>query len=254
MKYLWLLLFSISIHTLNGQDSTIEKPLPAGQYLKSYFTNGVLLVASPLHWQKRDWLIAGSTVAVGTGLYLADREINKPMMRWQSSADGAFGKVGNALGPLPLIGSSLVVLGTGIVAREPSLTNFAQDNLQAQLYTGGICYFAKVFFGRRTPGNYKQYWAGPFQFTDSRYQSFFSGHSSIAFATATSIYLHSHRKWWVGVISYGVATGIGVSRMQRQVHWASDVFLGAVVGSAVSTFVFHQNQKRRKIVNVKNLP
>ena len=103
-------------------------------------------------------------------------------------------------------------------------------------------------------GNQPHYWAGPFQFNNDDYQSFFSGHASVAFATATSIYLHSHKKWWVGLISYGTATGIGISRMQRQNHWASDVFFGAVTGTAISSFVFHQNQKKRKIVNVKQLP
>lgn len=254
MKYFWLLLFSASINTITAQNSIAEKPLSTGQYLKSYFTNGVQLVVSPVHWQKKDWLIAGGALAVTTGIYLADIEINKPIMRWRASTNGSFDKVGNALGPQTLITSSLVILGTGLIAGQPGLTNFAEDNLQAQLYTGAICYFSKVFFGRAGPGSNKHYWAGPFQFSDGNYQSFFSGHTSIAFATATSIYLHSHKKWWAGLISYGVATGVGVSRMQRQAHWASDVFFGAVAGTAVSSFVFHQAQKKRKSISVKALP
>jgi len=245
MKYLCLLLFTALFNRAIAQDPAMH-PLNTGEYLKSYFTNGVQLAVSPAHWQKKDWLIAGGTVAVSTGLYLADIEINKPMKRWQASSNGTFDKVGNALGPKELIGSTLLVLGTGIIARQPGLTSFAQDNLQAQLYTGGICYFAKVFFGRRVPGGNKQYWAGPFQFSDLDHQAFFSGHTSIAFATATSIFLHSHKKWWVGIISYGIASGIGISRLQRQAHWASDAFVGAVVGTVVSSFVFHKNQRKRE--------
>lgn len=253
MKCIWVLLLAASFNPMIAQD-TATHPLPVGPYLSSYFTNGIQLVTSPLHWQKRGWIIAGSTVAISTGLYLADIEINKPMLRWKASSNETFNKIGHAMGPKELIAGSLVALGTGIIANHPGITRFAQDNLQAQLYTGGICFFAKVFFGRRVPGGNKQYWAGPFQFSDLDHQSFFSGHASIAFATATSVYLHSHKKWWVGVISYGIASGIGISRMQRQAHWASDVFVGAVVGTAVSSFVFHQNQKKRKNVIVKRLP
>lgn len=252
MKCIWLLLLSTLFNSVIAQDTAIH-PLNNGAYLKSYFTNGIQLVISPFHWQKRHWIVAGSTAALSTGFYLADLEINKPMIRWHASANQTFDKIGNAIGPEALIGSSLLVLGTGIITRQPGITSFAQDNLQAQLYTGGICYFAKIFFGREVPEGNKQYWAGPFQFS-RKYQSFFSGHTSIAFATATSIYLHSHKKWWVGLISYGVATGVGISRMQRQAHWASDVFVAGVVGTAVSSFVYDQSQKRRKTAGIKLLP
>ena len=252
---LLVLLSLAAIYTVAAQDSTTEKPLNTGQYLKSYVTNAGNLVVSPLHWQKRDWLKAGGVAAVSTGIYLAlDLEINKSARKWEPHANGHFGKVANALGPTELFVSSLVVLGTGLVAKKPGLTNFAEDNLQAQLYTGGICYFSKVFFGREGPGGNRRYWAGPFQFEDGNYQSFFSGHTSVAFATATSIYLHSHKKWWVGLLSYGVATCVGINRVQRQAHYTSDVFFGAALGTAVSSFVYHQNQKRRKIVSVKILP
>ena len=252
---LLLLLAFAGISIGTAQDSTTEKPLNTGQYLKSYITNAGNLIVSPLHWQKRDWLITGGVAAVSTGIYLgADLEINKSAGKWEPHANGNFGKVANALGPKELFVSSLAVLGTGLVAGKPGLTNFAEDNLQAQIYTSGICYFSKVFFGREGPGGDRRYWAGPFQFKDGNYQSFFSGHTSLAFATATSIFLHSHKKWWVGLLSYGIATCVGINRVQRQAHYTSDVFFGAALGTAVSSFVYHQNQKKRKIFSVKTLP
>ena len=59
--------------------------------------------------------------------------------------------------------------------------------------------------------------------------SFPSGHTSAAFATATVL----HRKWgWRGGIpAYGVATYIGISRLEK-VHYLSDVMFGAGVGIA----------------------
>ena len=61
------------------------------------------------------------------------------------------------------------------------------------------------------------------------------------------IFLHSHKKWWVGVLSFGGATAVGLSRMQQQKHWSSDVAMGAIMGTAISSWVYHQQEKRRAI-------
>ena len=50
---------------------------------------------------------------------------------------------------------------------------------------------------------------------------------------------------WVGILGFGAATAVGVSRMQQQKHWSSDVVMGAIVGTAVSSFVYKQQEKRR---------
>jgi len=137
-------------------------------------------------------------------------------------------------------------MGAGLVAHNKPLQNFALDNLQAQAYTGGLTFIVKELMHRERPieGNGAYKWHGPFKGGGN--ESFFSGHTSLSFCTATMIYLHSHRKWWVGVISYTMATGVAVSRMQKQMHWASDVVVGAFVGTAVATFVYNQQEKRRE--------
>jgi membrane-associated phospholipid phosphatase len=59
--------------------------------------------------------------------------------------------------------------------------------------------------------------------------SFPSGHTSAAFATATV--LHRRFGWRGGIPAYGVATYIGISRLER-VHYLSDVMFGAGLGIA----------------------
>lgn len=58
-----------------------------------------------------------------------------------------------------------------------------------------------------------------------------SGHTSTAFATATSLSM-AYPKWYVVVPSFVWASSVGYSRMHLGVHYPSDVFIGAIVGSS----------------------
>ena len=69
--------------------------------------------------------------------------------------------------------------------------------------------------------------------------SFPSGHTSTAFAFAASVATESRTKWpdkwwsqWaIPVAVYSGATVVGVSRLYHNQHWASDVALGAAIGT-----------------------
>jgi membrane-associated phospholipid phosphatase len=56
-----------------------------------------------------------------------------------------------------------------------------------------------------------------------------SGHTTVAFALATSLADDLHRPWaTVGL--YTIAAGVGWSRLNDNKHWLTDVGMGAVVG------------------------
>jgi membrane-associated phospholipid phosphatase len=71
---------------------------------------------------------------------------------------------------------------------------------------------------------------------NGRYQSFPSGHTTAAFAVAAAVTSES-RRWWprgqwvVAPVMYGGATLVGLSRIYHDAHWASDVALGAAIGT-----------------------
>lgn len=76
---------------------------------------------------------------------------------------------------------------------------------------------------------------------NAKNSSFPSGHTSEAFATATSLTLIT-KKWYVGVPAYSWAYLVGHSRMYLGVHYPSDVIAGAFVGMGSSILCYQLNK------------
>jgi undecaprenyl-diphosphatase len=71
--------------------------------------------------------------------------------------------------------------------------------------------------------------------------SFPSGHTSVAFSTATSLYL-AYPKWYVAVPAFTYAASVGYSRMYLGVHYPSDVLAGAVIGAGSAWLMYKANK------------
>lgn len=71
--------------------------------------------------------------------------------------------------------------------------------------------------------------------------SFPSGHTSLAFATATSLSI-VYPKWYVIAPSFVWAGAVGYSRMHLGVHYSSDVFAGAIIGSGSAYLSYKVNK------------
>lgn len=98
--------------------------------------------------------------------------------------------------------------------------NHYQSHARSLVYNTIVTGVMKVSFGRQRPGN-----------SDS-HQSFPSGHTSTAFATATSLtYAYG---WKAAVVAYPLAAFVGLSRLADDAHWASDVVGGAFVGFIIA--------------------
>lgn len=82
-------------------------------------------------------------------------------------------------------------------------------------------------FGGRDPGQYR---------------SMPSGHTISAFAAAAAVTSET-RRWWrgsevyIGPLMYGGAALAGISRIYHNRHWASDIMMGAAIGTLVGNKV-----------------
>jgi len=70
--------------------------------------------------------------------------------------------------------------------------------------------------------------------------SFPSGHTSLAFATATALTI-KYPKWYVIAPSYFWACSVGYSRMNLGVHYPSDVLAGALLGAGSAYVTYKVN-------------
>ena len=65
----------------------------------------------------------------------------------------------------------------------------------------------------------------------STYNSFPSGHTAMAFTSATMLHKeYGYLSPWVSIAGYSVATITGISRALNNRHWLSDIVVGAGVG------------------------
>ncbi len=92
--------------------------------------------------------------------------------------------------------------------------------------TNGLLKFA---FGRARP--YQNTGSSNFQWFEvgNDFASLPSGHTTVAFTISTVLSERINR-WWATIPLYGLAAAAGYSRMYHDMHWASDVFLGAAIG------------------------
>lgn len=227
----------------------------AGQYFGSYFTDGFALAKAPFKWQKRDWIIAGSTIAVGSLIYVLDDDIRDLIQRNRSGFTNDVSKnliepFGSGKYSIPLFGLLYLY---GEIKDDQKSKRVALDGVKTFVFAASSAVVLKYIFKRHRPFHDTEanprLWEGPFG--NSRYTAFPSAHTAISFAMAAYLSSAYKDKLWVGISSYSIATLVGLSRINDDKHWGSDVFVGAVLGYAVGKCVFNKSLEKK---NIKVLP
>ena len=85
-------------------------------------------------------------------------------------------------------------------------------------------------------GNYNDSWFDDRSHILRSGGSFPSGHTIAAFSLATVIAREYGNHKWVPYVAYGLAATVGFSRLTLSAHFTSDVFMGGVLGYAISRF------------------
>ena len=212
-------------------DSTpVRSVRPADASTKTLFT-----------W--RDAALAAGFSVLTVAMFPVDKSF---ATRLQDSSTQASHLIKNATRDVQFVadpGSLLIgvgMYGVGRIAHWQNVADLGLHGTEAVVLSGAITALLKGVAGRGRP--YVSGDTNPHDFKFGRgfgngqYQSFPSGHTTVAFAAAAAVTSES-RRWWpreqwiVAPMMYGGATMVGLSRMYNNAHWASDVALGAAIGT-----------------------
>jgi membrane-associated phospholipid phosphatase len=131
------------------------------------------------------------------------------------------------------------LFGVSLIEGDKQLQRISYEMAAGLVITAIVTQGLKVTVDRPRP-YYTHSGIYPSEIDDS--PSFPSGHTSMAFSTATSLALNT-KKWYVIAPAFVWATGVGYSRLYLGQHYPSDVLGGAVVGAA-SAYAAHWLNKK----------
>lgn len=181
------------------------------------------------------WLAGIS--AGGLLVYSADGQVRRIFKKNKSTANDNTADVLEKLGDG---GYEMAFLGAygglGYLFRQPEMRRTAVLAFEAFAAANAAGTLVKYAAGRCRPyaGRGKRAFR-PFNGKTAN-TSFPSGHTTSAFALA-SVFSARSENAGVGVAAYALASGAALQRVYGDKHWASDVFAGAALGTAVGRWL-----------------
>lgn len=159
----------------------------------------------------------------------ADQEISKSMANHAHE----FGKTGDFFGGLIPVSVVEGALLASRLTKNSHFRSFGFTMAQAYVTNDILTRSLKASINRARPDR-----------SDSN--SFPSGHTSDCFAMATVVNSYYGKKW--GIPAYTFAVLVGISRIEKNKHWPSDIISGAALGylSGMSAVIGTERELSRK--------
>ena len=229
-----------------------------GSDLKQGFTK-------PFHMTGKDWGKFAKWAVVLGGVALVDEPVQRFSVRLLDNNNGLQNfadkvtQFGGAYEFYTLAGFGAY----GIIFKSDKMKTTTLLATQAYITGGALESVLKFISGRTRPSYYdagmepEPKFLGPFSKIPKNgsgknvYSSFPSGHTTVAFAAATVFAKEYYDKPIVPIIAYSAATLIGLSRIAENVHWASDVFVGATLGYLAGREVVNNYHRFMKLKQPK---
>lgn len=250
LRPLWPLGLAVLL-SASGMAQTPTTPATSGSHPPSLFTwdDGVLAAG---------FVVA--TIAIRPLDESAARSLQRPYVQKRWYFQEAATVVRNIAQPGSfIIGATMYTAGR--LSHSERLAEVGLHGTEALVIGAGFADVLKDAFGRARPyvdtGGPNP---GDWQFLrgfrkGNSFQSFPSGHSVASFAAAAAVSAETSR-WWpaatyfgIGPLLYGGAAAVGVSRMYNNRHWASDVIMGAAIGTfaGIKVVRYHRTHPGNKL-------
>jgi hypothetical protein len=204
--------------------------------------------AAPVHFRGKELIYTGIAASITTALFFTDENIDgwartqKQKHRCVNISSPFISEFGSNYGLYVIAADGLISAAfknekgvqTSLLATQASVTSGIWTQIIKQL-TGRERPKASYIFshleGGKWHGILSKYLEGsPDDKSKMSYDAFPSGHTATAFSIATVFATQYSDIKAIPFICYSAATAVGISRLTEHEHWASDVFVGALIG------------------------
>jgi membrane-associated phospholipid phosphatase len=199
----------------------------------------------------RDGVLAGGFLVATFAIRPLDKSAATSLQYPSRQQNRVLQRSATVVRTIALPGSTIIgvsMYGIGRLSKEKRLASLGLHGTEALVLGAAVGSVLKDAFGRARPfvdtiSPNPDDWQPLRGFkSGDKYRSFPSGHTLAAFAAAAAVSAETSR-WWdwapytIGPLMYGGAAAVGVSRMYNNRHWASDVIMGAAIGTFAGTKV-----------------
>ena len=226
-----LALFFASVSVAPTVSAQTTGPADSAHVAKTLFT-----------W--RDAVLAGGFVGLTIGMFPLDESTARELRDSTSQASRTLKNGSRVVQTIADPGTIVIgvgLYGVGRIAHWRTVQDLGLHGTEAVVVSGAATALLKGVLGRARPEIVGDSVPNSFGFgrgfsRGNGYMSFPSGHTTAAFAAASVVTSEAqrvwpHHSWLVAPVMYGGATLVGFSRMYNNKHWASDVALGAAIGT-----------------------
>jgi membrane-associated phospholipid phosphatase len=202
---------------------------------------------------RSDPLIIGAFVAGAAAISPFDEDIARDFRtpsaqnnKTAAHAADAF----NFIGSRGVVIAGLAAYGVGRIGHFEHLADLGLHTSEALFVSAGVTSIIKGLAGRQRPAiagiNDPDDFKFGGGFGKGGNTSFPSGHATASCAFAPMVTLETHHwkpssTWYVAPVMFGGATMVGLARLYTNAHWASDVIMGAGIGTFTALKIYRFN-------------
>jgi hypothetical protein len=242
-KILVLLVLAFWAAPAMAEDAASNYHLDSKDYWKGYLDDGKYLVTAPASFDRYDWYMVGGVLGISAGLYAFDLKLQHFSQENRSDTTDAVSNVfihaGEELYVFPAL-FALYVYGDNYDDTRARRT--ALLSLESWFYSSAVTLGLQQAVHRYTPMNGYYYSVDGTLFSEQNV-SFPTSPASTAFAVASVIAGEYDESPYAAPIAYGVATLAGLSSVNNNHNWTSDVFFGAATGYFIGTALVNRHDK-----------
>ncbi len=245
----------VSISFLLSLNSFAQDSLTTNTSITENFINDTETIAKdffsfytePLDFSSTEWLYAAGIIGGTFLLFSVDQEITNEVGRETiNTLNNDFGDIPTRYGITPYATVfSLSTYVTGLLIKHDDIRITGRLLCESLLISGGGIMLVRFLTGRIRPYYKKGEWAFTGFQSSNEYQSFPSGHTSVAFALST-VLAERIDSFWAKLGFYGMAILTATARVINNQHFLSDVIWGALLGFGAGMYVVSKEDESQK--------